>query len=116
MSVKIPAPPLALDRTLYPRPSKRFPGPQPKPLLNLPDLAHTIDERFVTAYPHILPPLPIPPLTCPSIEETLILLACLLPQLWELCAQIRPSPPASNFPKSIQNFGCYFHLYAKVPG
>ncbi|KAJ9065625.1 hypothetical protein DSO57_1017556 [Entomophthora muscae] len=49
---------------------------QAKPLQNLEDLAHTVDERFVLAFPAevLISPLESPPTT----EETLIWLDCLL--------------------------------------
>ncbi|KAJ9048204.1 hypothetical protein DSO57_1037371 [Entomophthora muscae] len=43
--------PLALDRTIFPRCSKKSSQKPAKPLNSLEDLAHTIDERFVLAYP-----------------------------------------------------------------
>ncbi|KAJ9089360.1 hypothetical protein DSO57_1013733 [Entomophthora muscae] len=49
---------------------------QAKPLQNLEDLAHTVDERFVLAF---LAKVPISPLESPpTAEETLIQLYCLL--------------------------------------
>ncbi|KAJ9073780.1 hypothetical protein DSO57_1012771 [Entomophthora muscae] len=44
-------PPLALDRTIFPRHTKTSAQKPAKPLNSLEDLAHTIDERFVLAYP-----------------------------------------------------------------
>ncbi|KAJ9070808.1 hypothetical protein DSO57_1003670 [Entomophthora muscae] len=44
-------PPLALDRTVFPHYTKKT-AQSPEKLLNsLKDLAHTVDERFVLAYP-----------------------------------------------------------------
>ncbi|KAJ9084764.1 hypothetical protein DSO57_1020841 [Entomophthora muscae] len=62
---------------------------QEKPLQNLEDLAHTVDERFVLAF---LAEVPISPLESPPIaEETLIQLDCLLswccPVLKQLAGQ-----------------------------
>ncbi|KAJ9088925.1 hypothetical protein DSO57_1018035 [Entomophthora muscae] len=44
-------PPLALDRTIFLRHTKKLAQKPAKPLNSLEDLAHTIDERFVLAYP-----------------------------------------------------------------
>ncbi|KAJ9071305.1 hypothetical protein DSO57_1038232 [Entomophthora muscae] len=44
-------PPLALDRTIFPRRTKKSAQKPVKPLNSLEDLAHTIDERFVMTYP-----------------------------------------------------------------
>ncbi|KAJ9060669.1 hypothetical protein DSO57_1028443 [Entomophthora muscae] len=44
-------PPLALDRTIFPRHTKKLAQKPAKPLNSLEDLAYTIDERFVLAYP-----------------------------------------------------------------
>ncbi|KAJ9069911.1 hypothetical protein DSO57_1013849 [Entomophthora muscae] len=43
--------PLALDRTIFLRRTKKSGQKLAKPLNSLEDLAHTIDERFVLAYP-----------------------------------------------------------------
>ncbi|KAJ9087854.1 hypothetical protein DSO57_1028935 [Entomophthora muscae] len=59
-------PPLALDCTIFPRRTKKGPKISAKPLNYLGDLAHTVDERFVLAYP--TDPLP---LVAPPWEETL---------------------------------------------
>ncbi|KAJ9085318.1 hypothetical protein DSO57_1015133 [Entomophthora muscae] len=75
-SVKFCGPPLALDWDVFPRPSKKVARVQAKPLQNLEDLAHTVDERFVLAFPAevLISPLESPP----TAEETLIRLDCLL--------------------------------------
>ncbi|KAJ9075361.1 hypothetical protein DSO57_1036940 [Entomophthora muscae] len=65
--------PLALDRTVFPRCTKKSPQKPAKPLNSLEDLAHTVDERFVVTYP-----VEYPSSTAPSMEETLINLDCLL--------------------------------------
>ncbi|KAJ9052769.1 hypothetical protein DSO57_1030918 [Entomophthora muscae] len=44
-------PPLALDRTIFPHRTKKSAQKPAKPLNSLEDSAHTIDERFVLAYP-----------------------------------------------------------------
>ncbi|KAJ9058654.1 hypothetical protein DSO57_1010223 [Entomophthora muscae] len=44
-------PPLALDRTIFPRRSKKSVQKPAKPINSLEDLAHTINERFVLTYP-----------------------------------------------------------------
>ncbi|KAJ9071806.1 hypothetical protein DSO57_1033426 [Entomophthora muscae] len=69
-------PPLALNWDVFPRPSKKVAHVQAKPLQNLEDLAHTVDKRFVLAFPaEVL----ISPLESPlTAEETLIQLDCLL--------------------------------------
>ncbi|KAJ9072163.1 hypothetical protein DSO57_1030116 [Entomophthora muscae] len=82
-------PSLALDRDVFPRPSKKVARVQAKPLQNLEDLAHTVDERFVLAF---LAKDPIFPLESPpTTEETLIQLDCLLswcrPVLKQLAGQ-----------------------------
>ncbi|KAJ9076133.1 hypothetical protein DSO57_1029181 [Entomophthora muscae] len=43
--------PLALDRTIFPCRTKKSDQKPAKPLNSLEDLAHTINERFVLAYP-----------------------------------------------------------------
>ncbi|KAJ9079520.1 hypothetical protein DSO57_1034610 [Entomophthora muscae] len=74
--VKFLSPPLALDWDVFPRPSKKVACMQAKPLQNLEDLAHTVDERFVLDFPA---EVPISPLESPlTAEETLIQLDCLL--------------------------------------
>ncbi|KAJ9059920.1 hypothetical protein DSO57_1036439 [Entomophthora muscae] len=75
-TVKFCGPPLALDRDVFPRPSKKVAHVQAKPLQNLENLAHTVDKRFVLAFPAEVPisPLEFPP----TAEETLIQLDCLL--------------------------------------
>ncbi|KAJ9073726.1 hypothetical protein DSO57_1013149 [Entomophthora muscae] len=74
--VKFRGPPLALDQDVFPRPSKKVAQVQAKPLQNLEDLDHTVDERFVLAF---LAKVPISPLESPpTAEETLIHLDCLL--------------------------------------
>ncbi|KAJ9066466.1 hypothetical protein DSO57_1009215, partial [Entomophthora muscae] len=59
-------PPLALDHTIFPRHTKKSPKMSAKPLHSLEDLAYTVDERFVLAYP-----ADSLPLAAPSWEETL---------------------------------------------
>ncbi|KAJ9055857.1 hypothetical protein DSO57_1001379 [Entomophthora muscae] len=72
--VKFCGPPLALDQDVFPRPSKKVARVQAKPLQNLEDLAHTVDERFVLDF---LAEVPISPLESPpTAEETLIQLDC----------------------------------------
>ncbi|KAJ9085124.1 hypothetical protein DSO57_1016955 [Entomophthora muscae] len=44
-------PPLALDRTIFPHRTEKSAQKLAKPLNSLKDLAYTIDERFVLAYP-----------------------------------------------------------------
>ncbi|KAJ9071406.1 hypothetical protein DSO57_1037249 [Entomophthora muscae] len=75
-TVKFCGPPLALDRDVFPRPSKKVACVQAKPLQNLEDLAHTVDKRFVLAFlaEVLISPLESPP----TAEETLIWLDCLL--------------------------------------
>ena len=68
-------PPLALDQTIFPPPHQKGPKTTAKPLNSLEDLAHTVDERFVLAYPADPPALVVP-----ACKETLINLDCLL--LW----------------------------------
>ncbi|KAJ9057466.1 hypothetical protein DSO57_1022414 [Entomophthora muscae] len=53
-------PPLALNRTVFPRHTKKSPQKPAKPLISLEDLAHTVDERFVVAYPVESPPSSAP--------------------------------------------------------
>ena len=45
------APPLALDRDFFPRRSKKLAKIPAKLLVEVGDLAHTLDERYVLAYP-----------------------------------------------------------------
>ncbi|KAJ9076534.1 hypothetical protein DSO57_1025231 [Entomophthora muscae] len=68
--VKFRGPPLALDQDIFPRSSKKVARVQAKPLQNLDDLAHTVDERFVLAFPAevLISPLESPP----TVEDTLI--------------------------------------------
>ncbi|KAJ9054867.1 hypothetical protein DSO57_1009797 [Entomophthora muscae] len=66
-------PPLALDRTLFPRRTKKTAPSPAKPLNSLNDLAHTVDERFVLAYP-----AGPPALVALTWEETLVNLNYLL--------------------------------------
>ncbi|KAJ9071149.1 hypothetical protein DSO57_1000154 [Entomophthora muscae] len=66
-------PPLALDRSIFPRRTKKGPKTPSKPLHLLNDLDHTVDERFVLAYP-----VESLPLVAPSWEETLVNLDYLL--------------------------------------
>ncbi|KAJ9073797.1 hypothetical protein DSO57_1012548 [Entomophthora muscae] len=66
-------PPLALDCSIFPLHTKKGSKTPAKPLNSLNDLAHTVDERFVLAYP--AEPLP---LVAPSWEETLVNLDYLL--------------------------------------
>ncbi|KAJ9079953.1 hypothetical protein DSO57_1030234 [Entomophthora muscae] len=74
--VKFCGPPLALDRDVFPRPSKTVACVQAKLLQNLEDLAHTVDKHFVLAFPA---EVPISPLESPlTAEETLIQLDCFL--------------------------------------
>ncbi|KAJ9074228.1 hypothetical protein DSO57_1008752 [Entomophthora muscae] len=79
-------PPLALDHTIFPRHTKKGPKMLAKPLHFLEDLAHTVDERFVLAYP--ADPLP---LVAPSWEETLVNLDYLLAWCRLLLKTIRAS-------------------------
>ncbi|KAJ9051602.1 hypothetical protein DSO57_1003155 [Entomophthora muscae] len=58
--------PLALDHTIFPCRTKKGPKMPAKSLHSLEDLAHTVDERFVLAYP-----ADSLPLVAPSWEETL---------------------------------------------
>ncbi|KAJ9064987.1 hypothetical protein DSO57_1024637 [Entomophthora muscae] len=44
-------PPLALDKTIFPRRTKKSAQKPAKPLNYLEDSAHTVDERFVLVYP-----------------------------------------------------------------
>ncbi|KAJ9087645.1 hypothetical protein DSO57_1031095 [Entomophthora muscae] len=75
-TVKFCGPPLALNQDVFLRPSKKVTCVQAKPLQNLEDLAHTVDEHFVLAF---LAEVPILPLESPSTaEEMLIQLDCLL--------------------------------------
>ncbi|KAJ9079743.1 hypothetical protein DSO57_1032276 [Entomophthora muscae] len=53
-------PPLALDRTVFPRRTKKTAPSPAKPLNSLNDLAHTVDERFVLVYPAGPPALVAP--------------------------------------------------------
>ncbi|KAJ9057723.1 hypothetical protein DSO57_1019940 [Entomophthora muscae] len=66
-------PSLALDRKIFPRHTKKDPQSPAKPLNSLEDLAHTVDKRFVLAYP-----VDVLPLAAPSWEETLVNLDFLL--------------------------------------
>ncbi|KAJ9056273.1 hypothetical protein DSO57_1034918 [Entomophthora muscae] len=66
-------PPLALDCKIFPRCTKEGPKMPANPLHSLEDLAHTVDERFVLAYP-----VDSLPLVAPSWEETLVNLDYLL--------------------------------------
>ncbi|KAJ9066768.1 hypothetical protein DSO57_1006379 [Entomophthora muscae] len=66
-------PPLALDHSIFPCRTKKGPKTPAKPLHLLNDLAHTVDERFVLAYP-----VESLPLVAPSWEETLVNLDYLL--------------------------------------
>ena len=78
-------PPLALDRVLHPRKTKKNPQGPAKPLTRLADLAHTVDERYVLAFAPTTP-LSIPPflpsaqilisLIQKSVEEFKISLSC----------------------------------------
>lgn len=54
-------PPLALDHTIFPRRTRKGPKISAKLLNSLGDLAHTVDERFVLAYPADTLPLVAPP-------------------------------------------------------
>ncbi|KAJ9053692.1 hypothetical protein DSO57_1021756 [Entomophthora muscae] len=75
-AVKFQGPPLALDRDIFPRPSKKAGRVQAKPLQNLEDLAHTEDKRFVLAF---TAKPPSPSLEFPlTTDETLIQLDFLL--------------------------------------
>ncbi|KAJ9063068.1 hypothetical protein DSO57_1003999 [Entomophthora muscae] len=51
LSFKQSLPSLALDRTIFLRCTKKSSQKSAKPLNSLEDLAHTIDESFVLAYP-----------------------------------------------------------------
>ncbi|KAJ9083933.1 hypothetical protein DSO57_1029493 [Entomophthora muscae] len=53
-------PPLALDRTVFPCCTKKTAQSPAKPLNSLNDLAHTVDEKFVLAYPAGPPALVAP--------------------------------------------------------
>ncbi|KAJ9076732.1 hypothetical protein DSO57_1023377 [Entomophthora muscae] len=75
-SVKLCGPPLALDWDVFPRPLKKVAHVQAKPLQNLEDLAHIVDERFVLAFPTKVPIFPLE--SPPTVDETLIQLDCLL--------------------------------------
>ncbi|KAJ9090088.1 hypothetical protein DSO57_1006157 [Entomophthora muscae] len=66
-------PPLALDCTILPRCTKKGPKIVVKPLNPLENLVHTVDERFLLAYP-----ADSLPLVAPSWEETLVSLDYLL--------------------------------------
>ncbi|KAJ9072814.1 hypothetical protein DSO57_1023221 [Entomophthora muscae] len=77
-------PPLALDCSIFPRRTKKGSKTPAKPLNSLNDLAHTVDERFVLAYP--AEPLP---LVVPSWEETLVNLDYLLAWYHPLLKTIR---------------------------
>ncbi|KAJ9066814.1 hypothetical protein DSO57_1005777 [Entomophthora muscae] len=66
-------PPLALDQTVFPHCTKKGAKITAKPLNSLGDLAHTVDERFILAYPED-PPV----LAAPAWEETLVNLDYLL--------------------------------------
>ncbi|KAJ9087820.1 hypothetical protein DSO57_1029225 [Entomophthora muscae] len=77
-------PPLALDCSIFPRRTKKGSKMPAKPLNSLNDLAHTVDERFVLAYP--AEPLP---LVVPSWEETLVNLDYLLAWYCPLLKTIR---------------------------
>ncbi|KAJ9062651.1 hypothetical protein DSO57_1008417 [Entomophthora muscae] len=70
-------PPLALDRTIFPCRSKKSAQKLAKPLNSLEDLAHTIDERFVLAYPFQVVNTNVMNLV-PTWEESLINLDYLL--------------------------------------
>ncbi|KAJ9082558.1 hypothetical protein DSO57_1003330 [Entomophthora muscae] len=73
---------LGLNR--FPCRTKKGPKVTAKPLNSLGDLAHTVDERFVLAYPADLPAL-----VAPSWEETLINLDYLLSWCHPLLKTIR---------------------------
>ncbi|KAJ9079964.1 hypothetical protein DSO57_1030100 [Entomophthora muscae] len=77
-------PPLALDCSIFPRCTKKGSKMPAKPLNFLNNLAHTVDERFVLAYP--AEPLP---LVAPSWEETLVNLDYLLAWYHPLLKTIR---------------------------
>ncbi|KAJ9084131.1 hypothetical protein DSO57_1027506, partial [Entomophthora muscae] len=77
-------PPLALDCTIFPRCTKKGSKTPAKHLHSLNDLAHTVDERFVLAYP--AEPLP---LVAPSWEEILVNLDYLLAWYCPLLKTIR---------------------------
>ncbi|KAJ9077697.1 hypothetical protein DSO57_1014159 [Entomophthora muscae] len=77
-------PPLALDHTIFPCHTKKGSKTPAKPLHSLNDLAHTVDERFVLAYP--AEPLP---LVAPSWKETLVNLDYLLAWYCPLLKTIR---------------------------
>ncbi|KAJ9059893.1 hypothetical protein DSO57_1036761 [Entomophthora muscae] len=79
-----PLPPLALDQTVFPCHTKKGPKIMAKILNFLGDLAHTVDERFVLAYP--ADPLA---LVVPAWEETLINLDYLLAWCHPLLKTIR---------------------------
>ncbi|KAJ9075896.1 hypothetical protein DSO57_1031307 [Entomophthora muscae] len=79
-------PPLALDCAIFPYCTKKGPKTPAKLLHSLKDLAHTVDERFVLAYP--ADPLP---LVAPSWEETLVNLDYLLAWCYPLLKTIRAS-------------------------
>ncbi|KAJ9087315.1 hypothetical protein DSO57_1034466, partial [Entomophthora muscae] len=66
-------PPLALDQTIFPPHTKKGLKVTAKLLNSLRDLAHTVDERFVLAYP-----VDFLALAAPPWEETLINLDYLL--------------------------------------
>ncbi|KAJ9083114.1 hypothetical protein DSO57_1037936 [Entomophthora muscae] len=94
-NVKFCGPPLALDWDVFPRPSKKVARVQTKPLQNLEDLAHTVDKRFVLAFPAEVPISPLE--SPPTAEETLIQLDCLLswclPVLKQLANQQKKCGP-----------------------
>ena len=76
-NVKFQVEPYALDRAQFPHRKKKGKRQPAKPLESLEDLAHTVDERYVLAYPPNAPQLPCAP-PPPSIEKSLFQLDCLL--------------------------------------
>ncbi|KAJ9079009.1 hypothetical protein DSO57_1001222 [Entomophthora muscae] len=76
--------PLVLDQTVFPHHTKKGSKITAKSLNSLGDLAHTVDERFVLAYPADPPALVVP-----AWEETLINLDYLLAWCCPLLKTIR---------------------------
>ncbi|KAJ9059980.1 hypothetical protein DSO57_1035801 [Entomophthora muscae] len=81
-----PLPPLALDKNVFPHCTRKSAHSPAKPLNLLKDLAHTVDERFLLAYP-----VNSPASTVPSLEETLVNLDYLLAWCQPLLKAIRSS-------------------------
>ncbi|KAJ9060405.1 hypothetical protein DSO57_1031234 [Entomophthora muscae] len=107
-------PPLALDRTIFPQCTKKSAPKPAKPLNSLEDLAHTLDEIFVLAYPSQAANVDVGN-SFPTWEESLINLDYFSAWACPHLKLIRSNQPGRALVKSTKSFPTETNAIQKCP-